>query len=266
MAFLGLVFILPASAFSRSPFLQAPFWDDGKAEVAVYEATRFHYGSLYPSKVTLYLVKEPFSMSEFVKSNSSKDPESIEAIKLSHEITTPTGVYTYHQMHSTFWEKNSGRLLKFSLNHHEACGSTFKRGVRRGQVLDIEAFTYWAGQAQIKEEIRMEDSVWLMEELPLKARLLVADDLPAPESLKLIPAMIHSKAGSFQPQPAQIQRNGSRVSVHHAKGTETLEFDPSWPHVLISWKRADGSRLDLTQHLRLAYWTQNKPGDQLPQP
>jgi len=204
---LSLLFFLTACPVrGESPFLTAPFWDDGKAEIAVYEAERFHYGQLYPSEIIYYLVKEPFSLKEHVKSDSSEGDEVIPAIKLNQVLTTPTGTYTYQQMHSSFWSKNNGTLLKASLSHHEACGMSYKQVTRSGNRFDFLAHTYWEGQSRVEREIHLPKTTWWQDELPFQLRRIVADDHPLPQTLFVIPSMIHSKAGVTEPVSAQIWR------------------------------------------------------------
>jgi hypothetical protein len=244
------------------PLLAAPFWNDGKAEVSIYAAQRFHYGRLYPSEVRHYLVKEPFSLKEFVKSDDPSSPDTVTAIKLNQTFSTPTGTYDYQQMHSTFWDQQSGQLLKFAMSHHEACGASYKQGeVHEGQ-LDVRGSTYWQGDAAFDTSTPISPLTWLYEELPLQTRILVADQLPAPTDLKIIPPMVHSKAGSFQPQPATLEIDGTKVTVTHPGGTDVLTFSPDWPHVLQSWQQADGGSLTLKKSMRLAYWAHHRPADE----
>jgi hypothetical protein len=251
------------STRGESKFLEAPFWDDGQAEIAVYKAERPHYGQLYPSEITYYLVKEPFNPKEKVKSNTPEGDGVVPAIKLNQVITTPTGTYTYQQMHSAFWSKKAGTLLKASLSHHEACGSSYKEVLRSGDQFHYLAHTYWQGQSRVERSIALSSTTWWQDELPFQLRRLVADDQPLPEPIFLIPTMIHSKAGATGPKPATLQRDGFTVTVTHVGGKDQLTFDPEWPHIMTSWKQADGTRLTLKKHLRLDYWNHHDPDDSL---
>jgi len=168
--------LVTAPVFAKNPaFLSAPFWDDGKAEVNVYAAKRLHYGRLNTSTIKHFLVKEGFSKQEMVKSDHSKGENIIPVIKLNQTISTPTGTYDYQQMHSSFWEQRSGNLLKFSMSHHEACGASYKTGVLNGTHLNISGSTYWQGQSKISTQVPVDSTIWLYDNLPLKARILVAD-------------------------------------------------------------------------------------------
>ena len=257
----SLLGVLPSQA--KPTFLDAPFWDDGKAEIAVYEAKRFHYGRLYESEIIHYLVKEPFSLTRNVKSNSPKGEDVVPAIKLNQVITTPTGTYTYQQMHSSFWSKSEGRLLKASLSHHEACGNTYKEAIRSGEKLNFLAHTYWEGKSRVEREINLSPTTWTEDELPFQLRRLVADDLPLPDPLLIIPTMMHSKAGSTVPVPATLKRDGFSITVTCAGRDDHFAFDTEWPHVLTSTEKSDGSKMTLKKHLRLDYWNHHQPDDSL---
>lgn len=245
-----------------STFLNHSLWDDGKAEVSIYDAKRPHYGQLYASKVEHFLVKENFSLKELVKSDDFQSDKVVAVLKLNQVISTPTGTYDYQQMHSGFWKRETGALLKFAVSHHEACGATYKQGKRDGNQFSIRGHTYWQGESKIHTDIPLTSDIWFYDELPLRARLLIADQIPAPDKLQLVPSTIHSKAGSFQPVEAQLTINNSTVTLKHSGGCDILKFDPEWPHVLQSWQQSDGGSLILRKTLRLDYWNHHSPGDE----
>jgi len=197
-----------------------------------------------------------------VKTDNYRDPSAISVIKLNQVISTPTGTYDYQQMHSSFWSKDSGNLLKFSMSHHEACGSSFKQGVLRNDSFVIQGATYWEGQSEIKDKLSIQQNTWFYDELPFRLRQMLADRASAPENLQIIPSTIHSKAGSFLAAPAELKLDGFTVTLSHAGGTDVFQFDPKWPHVMTSWEQADGESLKLQKTLRLDYWNHHAPADQ----
>jgi len=258
----SFVLIATTSLAKPSKFLTSPLWDDGKSEISIYEAKRYHYGRLYSSKIKYFLVKETFSEKETVKTDEYQSKDAIPVIKLNQVISTPTGTYDYQQMHSSFWSKETGKLLKFSTSHHEACGATYKQGLLKNGKLHVQGSTYWKDQSQINDALTISKNLWFYDELPFRARLLVADGAPAKKNLKLVPSVIHSKAGSFQPEPASISIEATTVVINHAGGTDVLKFAPEWPHVMTSWQQADGESLILKKSLRLDYWNHHAPGDE----
>src|SRR5512146_577783 len=85
-----------------SDLLRDRLWDDGRAEYDVYAATEVREGLPRPARVVHVIVKEPFDRRTRVK---SERPGSIDVIKMNQVIDVPTGVYAYHQMQSTFWDR-----------------------------------------------------------------------------------------------------------------------------------------------------------------
>lgn len=262
ITFLMLTGVTSHLLANPSKLLSAPFWDDGKAEISIYSAKRYHYGRLYDSKIEYFFVKESFSESKLIKTDDYHSKDATQVIKLNQVISTPTGTYDYQQMHSSFWSKDSGKLLKFSMSHHEACGSSYKQGVLADGSLQVKGATYWEGQSKIQESVKMDAGLWWYDELPLRTRQLVADRASAPAKLRLVPSTIHSKAGSYQHVPANLTVDDFTVTITHAGGKEVLKFDPKWPHVMTSWQQASGESLTLERTLRLDYWNHHAPGDE----
>src|SRR5438552_18738059 len=108
-------FVRAAGPFSAD-LIRDPVWDDGKAEYDVYEAVDVREGGPRPARVVHLIVKEPFNPKLRVKADHSP---AIEVLKMNQVIDVPTGVYAVHQMHSTFWERSTGALVKFSLTSND---------------------------------------------------------------------------------------------------------------------------------------------------
>src|SRR5882724_9156228 len=118
---LALLLFAAACAAGRAE-AQAPFgtellrdgiWDDGKAEYDVYLADEMRYGIARRTEIVHIVVKEPFNTKLRVKAEA---PPWREVLKMNQVVDVPTGVYAYHQMHSSFWDRETGDLLKFSMS------------------------------------------------------------------------------------------------------------------------------------------------------
>src|SRR5215471_10440891 len=130
-AFAAVAAVLFSTARSRAadPFstdlLRDRVWDDGRAEYDVYSATERREGSVRPARVVHLIVKEPFDPRTRVK---SERPGAVDVLKMNQVIDVPTGVYGYHQMLSTFWNRSTGAVVKTSFTSNDSCGNTFKEG------------------------------------------------------------------------------------------------------------------------------------------
>ena len=266
LAFLAAV---SAAGIARS---QAPFgtellrdriWDDGKAEYNVYTADEVRYGIARRTEVVHIVVKEPFNPKLRVKADM---PPWKDVLKMNQVIDVPTGVYAYHQMHSSFWDRATGNLLKFSMSSNDSCGNSFKLGWLDGRALKLTYHTYWDGEGDGRLERRLPADVVFYDELPFKLRTLRPAPGSAPYRVSLYPSVIGSRLGRPEPRPATIvatESGGRRiVEVRSVVGVDRFVFDAAFPFTLQSWTRADGSTLTLRKAQRLDYWNHSKPGDE----
>ena len=261
---------LLAAARARGADVFAPdlfrnrLWDDGRAEYDVYAATEVREGLPRPARVVHLIVKEPFDPKTRVKSDR---PGAVDVIKMNQVIDVPTGVYAYHQMQSTFWDRASGAVVKVSLSSNDSCGNAFKEGWLEGGFLRLLFHTYWDGEADGERRVPLPAGGIFADELPMKLRCLRRFD-PAEYRVKILPSIIGSKVGSPAFADATIRvlapaADGTiRIEVAGAAGVDRFAFEKSSPHVLRSWKRADGSALELRKTMRLDYWNHGRPGDE----
>src|SRR5258708_29449022 len=147
--FLGLLFVLGVVDAARgqgafdTDLIRDRLWDDGRAEYNVYRAEEMRYGIARATEVVHIVVKEPFNPKLRVKADVSP---SIEVLKMNQVINVPTGAYAYHQMHSSFWDRSTGALLKFSMSSNDSCGNSFKLGWLENGFLRLTYHTYWDGE------------------------------------------------------------------------------------------------------------------------
>ncbi len=245
---------------------RARVWDDGRAEYCVYEATWRRYGELYPGRVQLVLVKEPWAPDLEVKADQPRDG-GFEVLKLNYIRDVPTGVYTYHQMASVFVRRDSGLVQKLSVMSSEACGLSTAR--MTGGVL--ETSSYFDGQGTTSRPYP--PSALPEDGLPLLLRGWVGTDPPA--GLEVFPSLM---AGRFPPLEATLYRASRRelgeielpagtfeaveLSLESADARLRYVFDRRPPHQLLEWGRDDGTAYRLAKCERIAYWQLNRPGDE----
>ncbi len=242
--------------------LRDRLWDDGKAEYNVYRAQEMREGITRPTEVVHILVKEPFNPKLRVKADR---PTGTEVLKLNQVINVPTGSYAYHQMHSSFWNRASGALIKFSMSSNDSCGNTFKLGWLENGFLRLAYDTYWDGEGDGRLDLRLPSGAVFYDELPFKLRCLPRA-APAEYRVTLFPTVIGSRLGRNEPGPATIHVTQSEtfrdVEVRSAAGTDRFRLESAFPYTLRRWMRADGSSLELAKAQRLDYWNHGHPGDE----
>ncbi len=253
----------PAPPPFEAELLRNRLWDDGKAEYDVYRAEEVRDGALRSGEVVHIVVKEPFNPKLRVKADS---PSGTEVLKMNQVIDVTTGVYAFHQMHSSFWDRATGKLVKFSLSSNDSCGNTFKLGWLDGGFLRLTYHTYWDGEGDGRLDQHLPGDVVFYDELPFKLRTLRRTPGPARYAISLYPSVIGSRLGHPEARPATIlvSPSGSEriVEVRSAAGIDRFTFDSEFPFTLRSWARSDGGSLTLRKAQRLDYWNHGRPGDE----
>ena len=265
-----------ATASPPNPFAADALWDDGRAEIDAYEATIKRYGILRSLTAYLVVVKEDLSKTQLVKADPGHDPGDLRTVlKLNHVLNYPTGIYSYHQMASCFFDRGTMDLMKLSLTSNEWCGNTYKEYTRRDGRGTLHVHTYWDNQAEATYDLPTGPDVVFYDALPLWIRSL-PQSAGTERALRLLPSQIESKgprpeaqaatlvaareegivvpAGRFRALRWELRTAGGRPDVYWTAGDA--------PHVLVAWDRGDGGAYRLKWTQRLAYWTLNRPGDE----
>jgi hypothetical protein len=264
------------TAPAPNPFAAAALWDDGRAEIDAYEATVRRYGILRPLTAYLIVVKEDFSRTQLVKADPGHDPaDLLTVLKLNHVINYQTGIYTYHQMMSCFFDRTTMALVKLSFTSNEWCGNSYKEYRRRDGRGSLAVHTYWDNQGEATYDIPVGPDVVFQDALPLWIRSL-PQGAGATRALRLLPTQIESKGSrpeamsatlrAAREEPVEVPA-GTYRALRWELAAEDGRKEVYWtarddPHVLLAWDRSDGGAYRLKWTQRLAYWTLNHPGDE----
>ena len=119
----------PTGTSMGEAFLGNAYRDSGKAEFQVYEASTKKYGLDRDATVKMIMVKEPFDPVDLVKTRN--EDEAVDVLKVNFIRQVPVGVYDYLQMASLFFERSTGRVLKYTMSSQDGCGNTFMEYRRR---------------------------------------------------------------------------------------------------------------------------------------
>jgi len=252
-----------------------PLWDDGKAEMSLYDVEEPRYGTARRFEARMIVVKEDLRVDTHVKSDRGPVPgETQEVLKLNHIRMIPTGAYDYHQMLSVYLERASLRPVKLSMAHFESCGITFVEILAGSDALRHVSHSYWDGEADRALSIPFATDDLLRDALPLQLRGM---DLAKPGSrkVKVLPSQISGKVAQpalvsmdlrFKPA-RRIQVPAGAFDVYEVElegpeGKERFFFEVSFPHRLIRMETAASGVYVLRKSLRLDYWNHHDPGDE----
>ena len=267
-----------------------PQWDDGLAEISLYEATEVRYGKpRQATEAALIVVKEDHRSDDMVKADDPRRAD-LPAIKLNWAVTVPTGIYTYRQMTSVFLNRATLEPFRQTFSTQEWCGSTFK-DVRRHDTRDDTAFTYrWSSyfgdEADDQRTLRIRRESYQLpfvfhDALPAWVRSLAFDrwDNQQAEGVTIIllPTLWANRAfpNRFHTENANVRVTGRelidvpagrfeawRIEVKIGDAVEVYHVDTSPWHRLLQMQRADGAVYKLKKSMRRAYWQEHDPGDE----
>jgi hypothetical protein len=256
-------------------FARDPYFADGKAEINSYQAQLQIYGAPRQAASLIHIVVSEDHLPEsLVKADDWRTPGLVPMLKFNYVTSVRTGIYTYQQMLSFFFERADLHLAKMTLAHHEWCGNSFKELVNFRGRSAYSFNTYWEGQGDGSFPVAFPADLVVYDALPVQLRALrFADGMTA--TFPLLGRQLSSKAAPPSWPLATLRVKGAvreavpagafevwRLDLRHAGGVDQLAFERAFPHRLVSWQRADGDTFALAKSQKLAYWQMNGPGDE----
>ncbi len=244
----------------------ARLWDDGLAEFCAYEVDWARYGEVYPGRALLILVKEPWAPELDVKADRPR-PDGFDVLKLNHVRDVPTGIYTYHQMASGYFRRDSAEIEKIAATSSEACG------VSTAQVKDgtLTAHSYFDGVAD--QTVEYPEGAVPFDGLPALLRDYVQGDAPA--ELTVFAPLMDGRLADLEARTYRLERrDGGTVDVPAGSfevvdllltrdgETLTYRFESEAPHRLVELSETGGTRYRMSKCERIPYWRMHGPGDE----
>jgi hypothetical protein len=239
-------------------------WDDGNAEFCAYEVDWFRYGRLNPGRALMILVKEPWAPDLDVKADQPRS-DGFDVIKLNHVRDVPTGIYTYHQMASTFIHRQTGTARKLMATSSEGCGISTARMTQN----TLHTSSYFDGQGDRSQEYPA--GVLSEDGLAMTLRDYVAGETP--ESIDVFPSLMAGRFPALEPASFRLERR-ARLGVEVPAGSfdgveirltggdewQSYVFAVESPHLLLEMTSSDGTTYRLNKCERIPYWSMNVEG------
>ncbi len=275
--FLGCVSVLFlwACTFAGSgepDWLNHPKWDDGLAEVALYEGTLIRYGTPRAASLEVVTVREHFHPEKLVKTRPGKGENVLPVMKTNMMRRVRTGVYEYVQMASVFQNRENGRLLKLSCVSAEWCGNSFALYESRGEGGRLVLSNYMDDRGTSILEIQAGKAIFHEELLPWLRQNL--DTVRAGTRFRIIGSLLSNNPvygetdavileKKTTPAPARLHGGtGTAVVLRIGRETETFLFADDALHTLLRWKNGSGESFELRKKIFMDYWNRNRPGDE----
>lgn len=276
--------IAAAAKTTGNALVSHPYWNQGGAEISVYELQQNRYREVHLGQLITVVVKEDFLLERQVKNESYTDPKSTGVVKRIELRRFPTGVYDYSVFSSIFTpldKLNHPSSLKATSSAQEWCGTTFLQMNRTRTGYVAQQNSYFENEGDRK--VTLPDGV-LEDELFNRLRMSPSD-LPQGE-FELIPALWllqlqHIEMRSYTAL-AQIGKytgrdfsgndlNSYTVNIPDLRRVLTIVYEKEAPHTIVGWsdsypsisdKVVRTSRVTLKSQKVLEYWNLSRLKDQ----
>lgn len=262
---------VPATLPTTQAFAQQEVWNDGKAEIATYDAVRIVYGKPRRHTMTMITVKEDFNTEVDVKTDTYNRRDLFAVMKVNLASTIQTDVYPYHYLTSMFFRReDAASVHKVVSTSQEWCGTTFKRFSGRGDSLVVMYDSYWDGEGNgatiISRDLVIEDQLFYsLRSIPFQQGMTF--------SARVIPSIITNKAKIAKPQSCTFTVKED-VYDPSSETTSDVGRTPCWRvdmtsadtvlasywfsmdsmHYLTRYRHSDGRQLTLQKIQRDDYW------------
>ncbi len=261
----------PVPEYIQKDWAQNKLWDDGQAEVAIYDAKRFVYGEPRQFDYVYVLVKETFNQEFTVKTDSYDRSDLYPVMKVNKFCRIPTKKYPYHYLTSIFYKRENPALVhKLTNTSQEWCGNTAKSFVENGSNYDFQYMSYWDGQGNGLAKV--EKGPWFEDQLSYTIRTLDFQNIETSFEVDLYPMQVSSKAtipqsekasisiaeakpGTLQELDSAFQQEAWEINLTRESGADlAFWIGKEYPNYLLKMESSDGRKLQLKSLERDAYW------------
>ncbi|WP_026899166.1 hypothetical protein [Daejeonella oryzae] len=241
----------------NNQWADSSYWDDGKAEVAHYDASREIYKKKRLFDYTFITVSEDFNKEFMVKTDDYSRKDLIRVMKINAFAEIQTDNYPYHFLSSIFVLRNDPLFLqKMTMGSQEWCGNSFKEFLNQANGFKLLYHSYWDGEGdgekKIPANVLFEDQlIYTLRSLNFK------NDLKF--SARVLASQVSSKVGKLELYDADFRVSESdsswKVTVQLDREKRNVyEFKKEYPNILLKKTSWDKQDLVLKKTSRYAYW------------
>lgn len=240
-------------------------WEDGMAEVAVYDAERVIYNRVRRFEYVQLTVKEEFNNQYHVKTDDYQRPDLFPVMKVNQFCRIETDQYPYHFLTSLFFRReNPTGLYKLTTSSQEWCGNTFKAFEDDG-LQYLETYnSYWdnqgTGQRRLRRDVLFEDALpYTLRSLRFAPNSTFRATVCELQQTNKAAAPVYYDAEikvAEDTAATNLPESAWQVRVRLTSDKENQYwFAKKYPNVLLRQATWDGRKLALKKLSRYAYWT-----------
>ena len=227
-------------------------WEDGAAEVSVFQGTFRKYGTWRDAQVRDYVIGEHLDAEELTKRERETD---VPVLKANRLVRFQTGTYEYRLMASLFFDRRDGQLVKATGSSQEGCGIAFQRWDRNARSLSYD--TYWEGEGAGARELGKGGHTFFVDELPF-----VAPRLARGAGITVLPSLTNSNLRGFGERALVVERSGATTSLVADDGSTWATFTIDGDGHLLAWTITGQQEFRRLVRKRLHYWEHTAPEDE----
>ncbi|MBB4602279.1 hypothetical protein HNQ93_002152 [Hymenobacter luteus] len=246
----------------RQQWAMDRLWEDGKAEVATYEAERMVQGESRRFEHVFITAKEEFNQQYNVRTDSLQRKDIFPVMRFGQLCSIPTDTYPYHLQTCLFFRRDQPvQLHKLTTSAQEWGGTTFKvitdDGMQYVQAYNSYQDGQGAGERQLRRTVLFEDA------LPYTLRSLRFEQLPhfqtdmyelQQTNQATPPVLYHAQVRTEDALTADTPEPAWRVRVALTNQKQNVYwFSKKYPHVLLRQTTWDGRTLRLKQVQRITH-------------
>ncbi|MCA8830728.1 hypothetical protein [Hymenobacter pini] len=247
-----------------------PLWEDGRAEIAVYDAEQQVDGEPHRFTITQATAKREFNQQYNVSTTQPGRNDVFPVLQVTQQYTLPTAAYPSNvQVCLVFRRDQPVQLHKLTVSVQEWAGSSFKSFMDDGLQYQQQYNSYrdeeGLGQRTLLHQALFEDA------LPYTLRSLDFAALPT------FRASIYGQQQTSSAKPPVLYQ--ARIQVEEAPAADSLQnawqvrvrlndtrqnmywFAKAYPHELLRAATWDGRRQWLKQLRRVPLSTTTPPAD-----
>jgi len=246
------------SDFIDQDWAMNKIWEDGQAEVALYDAEMMIYGQPRSFENPMITVKEEFNAGFNVKTDDYSRDDLFSVIKVNRFADIETPNYPYHYLTSLFYKRGQPeQLYKLTHTGQEWCGNTFKQFEVTPTGYAYDYNSYFDGYGDGFMEIKGNDH-WWEDQLPYVLRALKFED-----GLTFTKNTVSSQINTKTYRPEITKANyvvidadsvwQVRVSFDGDQ-VNSYTFEKDYPNLMLTQSTWYGYNMKLRSVSRYKYW------------
>lgn len=254
-----------------------PAWNAGKAEWALYDATRMVYGAPRRFETTIFTNRQIMDRATTTKAATDAKGERVEVFKHNVSEMVPTANYVYRFLTTSFVQTTDLKPFKLVASTQEDCGATYHQFTIDNGIVSAAQFSYFPGEGAESTTYPATDDLAFHDMLTLTLRNYPFDAPREVQTIQLVRDQTDTHRVDQKPVRATVGYFGAEtisvpfgtVRTHHLRVSHPHDggagFSDYWfaaddhRHVLVQYEGPYSVTYRLKRLDWWAYWSDPRP-------